>query len=173
VRSTEFSTVLGYNLKKWVDFSADGANPNTGSINMILIRYADILLMYAESKIELNELDDSVYDAINMVRERPTVMMPAITSGKSQAELREIIRDERAVELAFEGLRLFDMNRWQIGEDKIGIIEGLLYRNETSGEWETVTSGLTRSFRPERDYLWPIPQAEMEINDAITQNPNY
>jgi hypothetical protein len=173
VRSTEFSTVLGYNLKKWVDFSADGANPNTGSINMILIRYADILLMYAESKIELNELDDSVYDAINMVRERPTVEMPPITPGKSQAELRAIIRDERAAELAFEGLRLFDMNRWEIGGDKIGIIEGLLYLNESSGEWETITSGLSRTFRPERDYLWPIPQAEMEINDAITQNPNY
>ncbi len=173
VRSTEFSTVLGYNLKKWVDFDADGANPNTGSINMILIRYADILLMYAESKIELNEIDDSVYDAINMVRQRPTVEMPPITTGKSQAEFRAIIRDERAVELAFEGLRLFDMNRWQIGGDKIGTIEGLLYLNETSGEWETITSGLTRTFRPERDYLWPIPQAEMEINDNITQNPNY
>ncbi|GEO19703.1 RagB/SusD family nutrient uptake outer membrane protein [Cyclobacterium qasimii] len=173
VRSSEFSTVNGYNLKKWVDFEADAANPNTGSINMILIRYADVLLMYAESKIELNEIDDSVYDAINMVRERPTVEMPPIASGKSQEELRAIIRDERAVELAFEGLRLFDMNRWEIGEDKIGTVEGLYYLNTTSGEWETITSGLTRTFRPERDYLWPIPQVEIDINDNITQNPNY
>jgi len=173
VRSTEFSTVHGYNLKKWVDYDADESNPNTGSINMILIRYADVLLMYAESKIELNEIDDSVYEVINSVRERPTVEMPPITQGKSQAELRAIIRDERAVELAFEGLRLFDMNRWGIGEDKIGSVEGLYYFNEESGEWDTINSGLNRNFRPERDYLWPIPQAEMDINDVITQNPNY
>lgn len=173
VRSSEFSTVNGYNLKKWVDYAADGGNPNTGSINMILIRYADVLLMYAESKIELGEIDDSVYAAINEVRQRPTVEMPAITSGKTQQELRAIIRDERAVELAFEGLRLYDMNRWKIGEEKVGTVEGLYYLNTASGEWETITSGLTRTFRADRDYLWPIPQAEMEINDNITQNPNY
>ncbi len=173
VRSTEFSTVHGYNLKKWVDYEADRSNPNTGSINMILIRYADVLLMYAESKIELNEIDESVYEAINSVRQRPTVEMPPITAGKTQEELRSIIRDERAVELAFEGLRLFDMNRWRIGEDKIGTVEGLYYLNETTGQWETITSGLNRNFRSDRDYLWPIPQNEIEINDEITQNPNY
>jgi len=173
VRSSEFSTDNGYNLRKWVDFNADAGNPNIGSINMILIRYADVLLMYAESKIELNEIDNSVYVAINRVRQRPTVEMPPITTGKSQVELRAIVRDERAAELAFEGLRLFDMNRWKTGGDKTGIVKGLYYLNGISGEWETITSGFTRTFRPERDYLWPIPQVEMEINDAITQNPNY
>ena len=65
------------------------------------------------------------------------------------------------------------MNRWKIGEDKIGVVQGLYYLNEAIGNWETISSGLNRNFRAERDYLWTIPQAEMEINDVITQNPNY
>lgn len=173
VSANEWATDHGYNLKKWIDYEADNANPGIGSINMILIRYADVLLMYAEAKIELNELDQSVYDAINEVRGRPSVEMPAITSGKTQAELREIVRNERAVELAFEGLRLFDMNRWEIGEEKVGLVEGMHYQAEGSGEWRIWNSGFNRRFRADRDYLWPIPQAEIEINDEISQNPNY
>ena len=173
VGGSEFTTDHGYNLKKWVDYEADNANPNISSINMILIRYADVLLMYAEAKIELNEIDQSVYDAINMVRGRPSVGMPPVEANKSQDELREILRDERAVELAFEGLRLYDMNRWQIGEEKEGLVEGMYYKPQGSNTWELYNSGFNRRFRPDRDYLWPIPQAEIEINSQITQNPNY
>jgi hypothetical protein len=99
--------------------------------------------------------------------------MPAITLGKSQAELRGIARNERAVELAFEGLRLFDINRWQIGEEKAGVVEGMYYKDEATSEWKVWSQGFQRRFRADRDYLWPIPQAEIEINDKITQNPNY
>jgi hypothetical protein len=173
VQSDERSTAHGYNLKKWIDYDSDSDNPSTGSVNMILIRYADVLLMYAEAKIELNEIDQSVYDAINEVRTRPSVEMPPITAGKTQAELREMVRNDRAVELAFEGLRLFDMNRWKIGEEKAGLVDGMYYQDEDTGEWRIWNSGFERRFRADRDYLWPIPQAEMEINDEITQNPNY
>jgi hypothetical protein len=173
VSANEWATDYGYNLKKWIDYDTYKANPSIGSTNMILIRYADVLLMYAEAKIELNEIDQSVYDAINEVRQRPSVEMPAITLGKSQAELRAIVRNERAVELAFEGLRLFDINRWQIGEEKAGVVEGMYYKDEATGEWKVWSQGFQRRFRADRDYLWPIPQAEVEINDKISQNPNY
>lgn len=173
VGGNEFATDHGYDLKKWVDYENDRANPNISSINMILIRYADVLLMYAEAKIELNEIDQSVYDAINAVRGRPSVEMPPIAPGKSQSELRQIIRDERAVELAFEGLRLYDMNRWQIGEEKEGLVEGMYYKPQGSNEWKLYNNGFNRLFRADRDYLWPIPQTEIEINSNIIQNPNY
>ncbi|KKM80755.1 hypothetical protein LCGC14_1336660 [marine sediment metagenome] len=173
VSSTEFSTLYGHNLKKWVDYDAFASNPNLSDINMILMRYADVLLMYAESKIELNEIDESVYDAINQIRERPTVEMPAITTGKTQEELRQMLRDERARELAFEGLRLFDINRWQIGEVKAGLLEGMFYINASTGQWEVLDYGQVAQFNPNRDYCWPIPQKEMDINDVITQNPGY
>ncbi len=84
-----------------------------------------MLLMYAEAKIELNDIDQTVYNAINEVRQRPTVEMPLITNGKTQSELRKIVRRERTVELAFEGLRHFDMNRREIGVQKEGLAEGM------------------------------------------------
>lgn len=174
VQGSEAATQHGYNLKKWVDWENDKDNPSNGTINLIHIRYADILLMYAESKIELNEIDQSVYDAINEIRQRPTVEMPAITGGKSQDELRQILRRERAVELAFEGLRLFDMNRWGIGELKEGLAQGSFFRDENTGEWYIHDRGFNRSFNPDRDTLWPIPQSEINSNSAITQNnPGY
>jgi hypothetical protein len=173
VSANEWATDYGYNLKKWIDYDTYKANPSIGATNMILIRYADVLLMYAEAKIELNQIDQSVYDAINQVRQRPSVEMPPVTTGKTQDELRALVRNERAVELAFEGLRLFDLNRWKIGEVKAGIVEGMYYQEEGSNEWKVWTQGFERRFRADRDYLWPIPQAEIEINDKITQNPNY
>ena len=172
IGSNEFATNYGFNVRKGIDWAKDGANPNQATINFILIRYADVLLMYAEAKIELNELDASVYEAINKVRTRPSVEMPAITSGKSQAELRDILRKERTVELAFEGLYLHDMNRWQMGASKAGPVLGVRYKNG-SGEWEIYNRNLIRTFRADRDYLWPIPQEEVEVNPNIGQNPNY
>lgn len=176
VMSAETATQHGYNLKKWVDYPNDSANPANGSINMILMRYADVLLMYAEAKVELNEIDETVYAALNEIRERPTVGLEPISAEThpGQEELRAYIRDERARELAFEGLRLYDINRWQIGEVKEGIVQGMDYINPSTGEWEIWDRNFNRSFRPDRDYLWPIPQSEMEINSAITSNnPGY
>lgn len=170
--SSEFATNYGFNLRKAIDWARDGNNPAQSTLNFILIRYADVLLMYAEAKIELNELDNSVYNAINLVRTRPTVEMPPVATGKSQAELREVVRRERTVELAFEGLHLFDMNRWQMGEAKTQQALGIRYKNE-NGEWVIVNRNLTRNFRADRDYLWPIPQEEVEVNPNIGQNPNY
>jgi hypothetical protein len=77
------------------------------------MRYADILLMYAEAKTELGEVDATVTRAINDVRARAG--QPAITST-SQGELRQLIRRERVAEFAGEGLRLFDLRRWGIYE---------------------------------------------------------
>ncbi|MBA7558035.1 hypothetical protein ES705_50824 [subsurface metagenome] len=170
--SSEFATNYGFNVKKGIDWAIDGSNPTQSTLNFILIRYADVLLMYSEAKIELDELDNSVYDAINQVRTRPTVEMPAITTGKSQVELREIVRRERTVELAFEGLHLFDMNRWQEGDLKKQLALGVRYKNE-AGEWVIINRNLVRNFRVDRDYLWPIPQNEVEVNSNIGQNPNY
>ncbi|MEX0773193.1 MAG: RagB/SusD family nutrient uptake outer membrane protein [Balneolales bacterium] len=174
VNTSEFSTQHGYNLKKGVDYENDNENSGNGSINMILIRYADVLLMYAEAKIELNEIDNTVYDAINKVRERPTVNMPPLTvaSHGTQDELREALRRERVVELGFEGLRLFDMNRWELGAEKEGEVFGAhFYNNE--GEEYLQSIGFSRSFE-ETDYLWPIPTSEMNSNSSITENnPGY
>jgi hypothetical protein len=172
VNTQDNTSSHGWNLRKYIDYNTDKSNPGQGTIDLILIRYADVLLMYAEAKIELNEIDQSVYDAINSVRQRTTVEMPAISGGKSQIELRKLVRNERARELAFEGLRLYDLYRWKEGEAKAGLVQGFEYVDEATGANKIWSIGITRHFR-DRDYLWPIPQREIDLNKKISQNTGW
>ena len=169
VRSDFNATATGYQFIKYVNPEDKNDRGNSG-VDFILMRYADVLLMWAEAKIELNQIDQSVYDAINAVRTRAG--MPAITPPKSQAELRDILRYERRVELAFEGLRLFDIRRWGIAQEVMeGQHYGIDYIDE-DGMLQTIPADF-RSFDPGRDMLWPIPQKELDLNDNLTQNPGY
>src|SRR5690606_33812495 len=112
------------------------------------------------------------------VRER--VGMPSIVSGSfNNAQLLEIVRHERLVELALEGLRFFDLRRWKVAEHVMnGPIEGMHYipiGEQTNAEnIKTLRyNGTIRSFDPERDYLFPIPQQEILLLPNIEQNPGY
>ncbi len=148
------------------------SNPANSGINLILIRYAEMLLTYAEARIELDQIDQSVLDAINQVRQRPDVNMPPITGAFSQAEMRQIVSRERLEELAFEGLRFFDIRRWHIAKNVMpGKIYGMTYmKNGTANVFEV---SFEKTFKANRDYLWPIPQKEVDLNPALTQNPNW
>jgi hypothetical protein len=172
VGSTFVVSPTGFNLEKYVN-AEDLGNPSNCGINLILMRYAEILLTYAEAKIELNQIDASVYDAINEVRQRPDVNMPVITTGKSQDELRQIVRHERLVELAFEGLRFFDIRRWKIAADVMpGKVYGMTYI-DTTGSLQTVEVTAWENFFSARNYLWPVPQVERELNPGLGQNPDW
>lgn len=174
VNVTERATELGYNMKKYVDYDGDIDSPSTGSINMIHIRYADVLLMYAEAKVQLGEIDQSVYDAINEVRERPTVELDPIdeTTHPNEEALMDYLMDERAREFALEGLRLFDVMRWGIGEDVEGDVYGAHFE-DSDGEIYLQDVGYSRTFS-DHHHLWPIPQSEINSNDSISDNnPGY
>jgi len=173
VNTMDNTSSHGWSLRKYIDYENDKNNAAQGTIDFILIRYADVLLMYAEAKIELNEIDQSVYDAINAVHKRPSVDMPLIANGLSQNEMKDLVRNERAVELAFEGLRIYDMYRWKIGENKVGLVKGFDYLDEASGEYKIWDLGIKRYFKQDRDYLWPIPQTEIDLNKNITQNTGW
>ncbi|HLR25207.1 MAG TPA: RagB/SusD family nutrient uptake outer membrane protein, partial [Fodinibius sp.] len=162
----------GYLVKKFApkldDFNSDISN--TG-LNIIVLRYAEVLLTYAEAKIELNEIDQSVYEAINKVRDRAG--MPPLDQSKysGQQEMREAVRHERRVELAMEGLRWFDIQRWEIGDT---VMNGQTY-GARLGTVDSETGKVTwsderievenRVFDPSKNYLWPVPQSERDIND--------
>ncbi len=181
-----YATFSGYMYRKLV--SSDTREFRQYSeLNIMLYRYAEILLTYAEAKIEQGQTDESVYAAINAVRTRAG--MPAIAPGKSAEELRQIVRQERKVEFVFEGLRYFDIRRWKIAEH---IMPGPLYgrplreykakyipRFDEYGHphYDAYASELrmfdTRFFNPAKDYLLPIPQRERDINPNLTQNPLY
>ncbi|HEY4289237.1 MAG TPA: RagB/SusD family nutrient uptake outer membrane protein [Puia sp.] len=162
----------GWNVKKYVN-KEDLSKPTDGGTNIILIRYAEVLLTYAESMIEQNKLDQSVYDAINMVRQRSDVNMPPIATGQTQDQLRTIVRNERTVELAFESLRYFDIRRWKIASVVMpGNAYGLTYK-DTDGSLKTVVVPGWNQTWSDKLYLWPIPQKEIDLNKNLTQNTGW
>ncbi|GAA4441559.1 RagB/SusD family nutrient uptake outer membrane protein [Ravibacter arvi] len=105
---------MGYIWKKFSNETSESVNLQT--CNVPLLRYAEVLLTYAEAKIELNELDQSVYDAIDQVRVRSG--MPKVSADRigNQDKMRQLVRRERKVELIMEGLHFTDMRRWNIGD---------------------------------------------------------
>jgi hypothetical protein len=115
-----FASFTGFLWKKGIEQS--WADTRLADPNIIILRYADILLMYAEALIELNENPEAARNAINQVRARAygttignTAAYPAVTET-SQAELRARLRRERRVELMLEGLRYQDLIRWRIAK---------------------------------------------------------
>jgi len=172
--SAENVTPTGWYFKKYVS-EEDFGDPWNCGVNLIYLRYAEILLTYAEASIELNEIDQSVLDALNEIRGRKDVAMPEITTRDQQA-LREIVHRERMVELALEGHRLFDIRRWKIGESAIpGTVKGMTYESPGNpGKYVTVElSGYVKEFNPDKHYLWPIPFRELNLNNNLVQNPGF
>lgn len=162
------STATGYWIKKYID--AKDRQNKSGSLDFMIIRYAEILLNYAEAMIELGQWNNSeAIAAINQVRARAT--MPPVNTGlyNTQEKMRELIRRERQAELAFEGGRYFDIRRWGIDE---AVMNGEVYgaTNPTTGEIVRVQS---RKYDRNREYYWPIPEKELIANPNMTQNPNY
>lgn len=168
-RSNFNNTETGFVLKKYVD-PEDVTQRNNSGINIIKMRYADVLLMYAEAKIELGEwADPTVAAALNQLRDRVDMPDVALTS---QAQALELLRNERGVELGGEGFRLADIRRWKIAEDVMpgqpegmDIVEG--------GNVVTILGTWQRSFEDPRDYLWPVPVGERDLNPNLAQNPGY
>jgi len=157
----------GFGLKKYTNLTDDEAKPapnsNTNQINIIFIRYAEVLLTYAEAENEASGPDAGVYAAINALRQRPSVNMPDLPAGLSQDEMRAQIRRERRVELAFEGLYYSDIKRWKTAE----IENNQPIRNYLNKVVDN------RTFNKARDYLWPIPSQQIQINPNLEQNPNW
>ena len=162
------STVTGFWVKKYIDpMDQQGKK---GTLDFMIIRYAEVLLSYAEALIELDDWQNpDVLKYINEVRTR--AKMPAAQPFKynSQEKLRALVRRERLAELAFEGQRYFDIRRWGIVND---VMNGEVYgaTNPQNGEIVRVQ---TRSYNPERDALWPIPDLEIYANPNMEQNPKY
>jgi hypothetical protein len=132
-----------------------------------------VLLTYAEAKIELNQIDPSVVDAINRVRQRSDVNLPPLSNTLTPAELRDAVRRERTAELAFEGLRTWDIRRWKTAETVIpGGVFGITYL--ANGQLTTFkVQAFEKVFDKSRHYLWPIPQKERQLNPNLTQNPGW
>ena len=154
---------LMYNMRKYSDrtFQASVDAANHCDTDYIILRFAEVLLNYAEARNEASGPDDSVYEAVNSVRNRAG--MPDVPGGLGQGELREVIRHERRVELAFEGVRWLDLKRWGT------LIERLATVDATQVPVPYIVN--------ENNDLWPIPQSEIDFYKAngleLGQNPDY
>lgn len=174
--STSDVTPTGYYIRKWWDKSCYD-NTHSG-LNGILIRYADILLMNAEAHVEQGSMDATVWNnTIRKIRARAGFTQAGaldFPSGASKEQLREIVRNERRVELAFEGQRRNDIFRWRTAETVLnGECLGY-YSGSPVGTRDGFVIVENRVFNPSRHYLWPIPQKERDLTqNALDQNPNW
>lgn len=205
--NAQYASYNGLVWKKGIDKSSL-ENAFRSEANRIIIRFADVILMYAEAKIELNQIDQSVLDAINEVRARAygvnksaVDQYPAVTET-SQEKLRTILRTERRMEFPKEGLRYMDLMRWKLMDKVMSKkVYMMLYPSSlliekvvNEGDWfwpfapDIDENGLadftkmeaagkiavvaTKNW-DERQYLWPIPTTEIQINPNMKQNPGY
>ncbi|MDR2361264.1 MAG: RagB/SusD family nutrient uptake outer membrane protein [Prevotellaceae bacterium] len=167
-------SATGYYLKKYWD--NDYRASLLSGLNTILIRYADVLLMHAEACAETGSLNAAEWNrTIKLIRARAGFNHDAceFPSGKTNSELIQIIRNERRCELAFEGLRIKDIYRWRIAENVLnGWCHGI-YTGETIGTDNGFVRIEQRHFLAGKNYLWPIPQADRDVNKNLSTNPDW
>lgn len=150
-----------YTIYRDTEVPAKSLTTGESELNYILIRYADVLLMYAEAQNEATGPDASVYSALNQVRKRAG--MPDVTLGLTQEQLRNEIRHERRIELAGEGLYYYDVLRWKTAAQ-------VLNADVLNASGQRVD---TRRFTAPRDYLWPVPAIAIQDNPALIQNAGW
>jgi hypothetical protein len=149
-----------------------------------MIRLADLYLLKAEALNEYNGPSQEVYDALNIIRDRAGIphvetvwsdaaLARTVDKHKTQSGLRDIIKQDRSIELAFEGARFWDVVRWN---DAIGAL------SQPVRGWAATKSGYEGFFVQEikqtrkfsfRDCLWPITTDELNTNANLKQNPGW
>lgn len=176
------NVVTGFSARKF--YNPNNWQRGSSYIDIPVIRYAEVLLIYAEAKFEM---DGSISDldldkSINLLRDR--VGMPHLTNSfvlSNGLDMRTEIRRERSVELAQEGFRYNDIIRWKIAEVVLpNEMVGANYftemgpRNVSSDGYLLAQPASTRSFDSSKDYLYPIPTREISLSgNAIIQNPGW
>lgn len=169
------ATRTGFGIRKFMDETFSGDVRNSGG-DIPLIRYSEVLLSYLEAKLEAGDaIDQELLDAtINKVRGRASVNMPPITETNPEA-LRPILRKERRIELALEGIRYWDLKRWGIMAE---VLNGRFFGHSFPGAQNLRQDGsyvdpfdrwfvTKKAFREGVDEHWFIPQQEIDINPRL------
>jgi len=143
-------------------------------LNLHLIRWAEVLLDYAEAENSLGQMNAVVWNkTIMLLRQRAGFTDANALNYPGNADMTNLIRRERRVELAMEGIRTEDINRWKLSEI---VLNGYAHGAKFSGDL-TVDNGYIRAqsrrFDPAKNYLWPIPYNDLQKDANLTQNPGY
>lgn len=152
-----------YSQKKYIDLSKlpfDRTKTPLTDQNIIHLRYADVLLMFAEAKNEISGPDATIYNALDAIRTRKSVEMPPVDQiiYNSKDKLRDFILHERRIELALEGQRYYDLKRRNLMEPKLAPLKN--------------PGGVPLKFG-EKNNVLPFPQSELDKNKQLQQNPQY
>jgi starch-binding outer membrane protein, SusD/RagB family len=174
-------TQTGYYAKKFCAADSNSANYTSTFFRdggfippWCIIRYADILLMYAEAKNEYSGPDATIYAAVEKIRQRAGLSPYALPAGLSQAQLRDVVRNERRIELAFEEQRFWDIRRWKIAKAVYGTtLHGVTITKNANGTFNYSPKGVTTPYFTDAMYLFPIAVKETQVNPGIEQNPGY
>lgn len=166
-------TPTGYYWRKYYD---PAVVSNQSTTNLILFRWSEVLLMYAEAKNALGQMDVTVWDkTIKPIRTRAGFTDPLALNfpGNSSVSMTDLIRNERRTELALESLRIDDIKRWEIAEI---VMNGWVH----GAKWgpPAIDNGYIRVtervFKPAKHYLWPVPSSEIQKNASLLpQNPGW
>lgn len=176
------ATTTGYYLRKYVNSSVSfepGAPTTKAHHNWVLFRYAEVLLNYAEAMVNAygniehttEKCGMKALDAVNSVRNRDGIKMPALPNTLSDIEFMKRLKNERRVELAFEGHRFWDLRRWK----ELDAIKDIYGVKVTKEENEVVYKrGLVNTnFVDDKLYFYPIANTELFRNDKLVQNPGW
>jgi hypothetical protein len=166
-------TPTGYYTKKMLHREITANYFIGGPQSRPLLRYEEVLLNYAEAKNEFEGPTEEVYTAVEKIRQRAGLDPYELPEGLGKEEMREAIRHERRIELAFEGHRFFDVRRWMIAEETLNrVMHGMeVHRDGDELTYQTFNVR-TRVFRKAM-YFWPIPQKETAKSPELLQNPFY
>ena len=186
---TAAMTYSGYYMRKYVEPSTVKYVTHDDN-DLIMLRYAEVLLNYAEAKEMLGQLTQSDLDkSINLLRDRVGMVHMDLSSLPAGSNIRAEIQRERRVELFFEGHRYFDIIRWKqghlLGEDLLGVnrrwldqsrlavdLAGLTWKTKGGQQYLLIEEG--RTFNAGKHYLLPIPFKQMQLNPNLApQNPGW
>lgn len=163
------ASATGYYLRKYFDPTAPVGI--AAGLNIILMRYGDVLLMYAEAKNELGQMSEDVWNqTIKPLRQRAGFDDNLALDYPQGVDMQQLIRRERRCELALEGLRLFDIRRWKTIETVLNTTPHGAKFAENNTKYIALDP---RQFDSKRDYLFAVPQSQRDINANLTQNPGY
>lgn len=166
-------TKTGYYINKFRNRSITGTDGAGSSQERPLIRYAEVLLNYAEARNEFQGPDAEVYKAVEAIRERAGLVPYKLTGGLDQNQMRDVIRHERRIELSFEGHRFWDVRRWKIADQtESKTMHGLEITRDGSNATFRVFDVRKHVFR-EAQYFWPFPYDEVAKSPNLKQNPGY
>jgi hypothetical protein len=165
-------TPTGYVVRKNMNLG----NWNVNNRTLVVLRLAEVFLDYAEALNEYDPGNADILTYLNLIRERagiPQYNDVDLPIPSSQAAMREAIRKERRVELAFENVRYFDVRRWKIAEETDnGPAYGLDINDPKEANFYNVVPFETRVFQ-KKHYLFPIPQDEINRDKELVQNSGW